>query len=484
MGGIECWHRNVRRAAVVWCDNWFWWPAMWLAEGGAVGYMGRVDRCEEPFWIRPEKFSGGGAVAGNMGEGERDVAGYGFRAFDSNPNSRVFVVEDLVVCSSSYRSFDLDVLLIVGLFELSMEQGFLSQKGSGVGRGVKEKQDLGSYPTFYKVHGHSPTKVTPRNKEDNLHGEKDGLKNNGGNGVNVVVLVESIRAISDRFTNTAYGFFLGKHEAYPKEDVGNVPVWVKLRGVLVTAFSEDSLSSIATKIGTPLMLDSYASDMCIQSLGRSSYARALIEVRADVNLIDNIVVAMHKLVGEGFYTCNVYIEYEWKPPKCTYCKVSKKNNVSTSGNKKKDVEPTNEVSKSNSFHVLNSVKNDVDLGTNGETSNLTNKKANSSKSSFWNAESSSTSTTPIVEKIDKMERLIIDETATLADDEGIPLTRVDHSSDHDSDDEVASVHNDMANFLAPKDVSYGTNSLLEQWKESYRNGEYDYDPYDNDMYEG
>ncbi|GKB97025.1 putative reverse transcriptase domain-containing protein [Tanacetum coccineum] len=196
-----------------------------------------------------------------------------------------------------------------------------------------------------------------------------------GNGVDVVVPVESIRAISERFANTAYGFFLGKRVAYPvvanyvrntwgkyglvksmlnsstgifsfqfssmdgldamlengpwfirnnplilkkwnpdvnllKEDVGNVPVWVKLHGVPVTAFSEDGLSAIATKLGTPLMLDSYTSDMCIQSWGRSSYARALIEVRADVELKDNIVVAMPKLVGEGFYTCNVRVEYE------------------------------------------------------------------------------------------------------------------------------------------------------------------------------
>ncbi|GJU98072.1 hypothetical protein Tco_1327343 [Tanacetum coccineum] len=119
----------------------------------------------------------------------------------------------------------------------------------------------------------------------------------------------------------------------------------------------------------------------------------------------------------------------------------------------KDAEPTKKVSKSNSFDVLNSVENDVDLGTNGETSNLTNKKTNSNGSSFWNAESSST------------------------------MKRVDSSGDHDSDDEVASVDNDMANFLASKDVGYGTNSLLEQWKESNGNGEYDYDPYDDDMYE-
>ncbi|GKC26216.1 hypothetical protein Tco_1033510, partial [Tanacetum coccineum] len=36
-----------------------------------------------------------------------------------------------------------------------------------------------------------------------------------GNRVDVVVPVESIRAISERFANTAYGFFLGKRVAYP-----------------------------------------------------------------------------------------------------------------------------------------------------------------------------------------------------------------------------------------------------------------------------
>ncbi|GKC11368.1 hypothetical protein Tco_1008150, partial [Tanacetum coccineum] len=37
----------------------------------------------------------------------------------------------------------------------------------------------------------------------------------GGNGIDVVVLVDSIRAISERFANTAYGFFMGKKVAYP-----------------------------------------------------------------------------------------------------------------------------------------------------------------------------------------------------------------------------------------------------------------------------
>ncbi|GKC72705.1 retrotransposon protein, putative, ty1-copia subclass [Tanacetum coccineum] len=270
--------------------------------------------------------------------------------------------------------------------------------------------------------------------------------------------------ISERFANTAYGFILRKRVAYPvgldsmfengpwfirnnplilkkwnpdvnllKEDVGNVLVWVKLHGVPVTAFSEDGLSAIATKIGTTLILDSYTYDMCSQSWGRSSYARALIEVRADVELKDNIVVAMPKLDGEGFYTC-VLVGLKVGFQQTVYRQVSKKNNVSTSGNKKKNAEPKIEVSKSNSFDVLNSVENDVDMDYSG------------------------TSTIPIVEKIDKMERLIIDGTTTLMDDEGKPLTRVDSSGDHDNKDEVES--------------------------ESYGDGEYDYDPYDDDMYEG
>ncbi|GJZ33203.1 putative reverse transcriptase domain-containing protein [Tanacetum coccineum] len=100
-----------------------------------------------------------------------------------------------------------------------------------------------------------------------------------------------------------------------KEDVGTIPVWVKLYGVPVTAFNEDGLSAIATKLGTHLMLDSYTSDMYMQSWGRSSYAKAMIEMRADVELKDNIVVAMPKITGEGYYTCNIRVGYEWKLPR-------------------------------------------------------------------------------------------------------------------------------------------------------------------------
>ncbi|GJT79816.1 hypothetical protein Tco_1054158 [Tanacetum coccineum] len=122
----------------------------------------------------------------------------------------------------------------------------------------------------------------------------------------------------------------------------------------------------------------------------------------------------------------------FKPVKQVYGQMYKKNNVNTSGNNKKDVEPTIEVNNSNTSDVLNSVENDVDLGTNDETLNLASKKANSSGSSFWNVESNSTSTTPIVDKIDKIERLVIDEKVALVDDQGKPLAKVGILGDHDS----------------------------------------------------
>ncbi|GKE57961.1 cytokinin dehydrogenase 3-like protein, partial [Tanacetum coccineum] len=209
-----------------------------------------------------------------------------------------------------------------------------------------------------------------------------------------------------------------------KEDV---LVWVKLHGVPVTAFSEDSLSAIATKLDTPLMLDSYTSDMYMKSWGRSSYARVMIELRANVELKDNIVVAMLKITREGHYTYNVHVEYEWKPPKCSSCKVfghiheECSKNTGGAGDKKtvkkpsktsrdvsKGVEPTIEVSNSNPFDVLNSVDNDVEFGTNGGTTKLVHNEATLSGSSFINVNNDGEfgSNTPIGEKIDKIERQI------------------------------------------------------------------------------
>ncbi|GJU68828.1 hypothetical protein Tco_1255087 [Tanacetum coccineum] len=451
-----------------------------------------------------------------------------------------------------------------------MECGFLSQKGSRGGRGVKEKDlnwnnkntssgigvsmdsnDTMNDDTPIGVASAIQEGVTPyvadmmagnasgKSSYANVTGKPSGKKLNihtlftpGGKRVAYPIIANYVRntwgkyrlvrtmfssstrlfsfqfssmdGLDDMLENGLWfirnnPFILKKwhpNENLLKEDVNTVLVWVKLHGVPVTAFSDDGLSAIATKLGTPLMLDSYTSDMCMKSWGRSSYARVMIELRADVELKDNIVMAMPRIKEEGYYTCNIYVEYEWKPPRCACCKVfrhvheectknigagatknlkktsqtpkgisvgqkmgfkskqvfqpvSKNSTANTGGKKRNKSESTKEVSKSTPFEVLTSVDNDVDLGTNGGISNSADKGTNNFSSC----------NTPIGEKVDKIERQIYEGKLKFVDDDGNPLLPTDRS-----------------------DNDYGTNSLLEQWRDSYLDND-DYDPYDDDMYE-
>ncbi|GKC10187.1 hypothetical protein Tco_1001797 [Tanacetum coccineum] len=115
---------------------------------------------------------------------------------------------------------------------------------------LEDTTGLGSFPPL-------PTQVNTsagtlsKSSYANAAGKPSGKKLNihtlftpGGNGIDVVVPVESIRAVSERFANSAYGFFLGKKVAYP----------------------------------------------VVANYVRSSYARVMIKLRADVELKDNIVM--------------------------------------------------------------------------------------------------------------------------------------------------------------------------------------------------
>ncbi|GJY74855.1 zinc knuckle CX2CX4HX4C containing protein [Tanacetum coccineum] len=287
-----------------------------------------------------------------------------------------------------------------------------------------------------------------------------------------------------------------------KEEFSRVLVWVKFHDVLLVAYTSDGLSLIATKIGTLIMLDSE-------------------------------VMAVHNLEGLGYLKEIICVEYEWEPPYCSTClifghsvfncpkslkrvvnKVDKgnggsskaddecfvlvkqkthyrpkvnqstegtngKKNVSTSGNSLKRASMPNVLtsgngtfSLSNSFKVLNvnDLANvEVELGNKASTSSV---------------KGEGQSATPLVEKINMLEKHIMEGTCVLVDDDGKPIKKVDYIDDHDSEDEVAPVDNEMANFLASKmsGVRYGTKSLLEQYRETYENVEYDYDPYDDELY--
>ncbi|GJZ64476.1 hypothetical protein Tco_0620897 [Tanacetum coccineum] len=61
--------------------------------------------------------------------------------------------------------------------------------------------------------------------------------------------------------------------------------------------------------------------MFVNSWGRCSYARALIEVDAEKALADSIVVAVPIKGEKGHSLETISIEYEWKPPRCSKCKI-------------------------------------------------------------------------------------------------------------------------------------------------------------------
>ncbi|GKD18767.1 RNA-directed DNA polymerase, eukaryota [Tanacetum coccineum] len=155
----------------------------------------------------------------------------------------------------------------------SMEMGFLTAKGRGSGNSVKEK-------------GLSMD---------------DGLDvGNGGKD-------------SGSFTSNIDANII-------KEDVCNIPIWIKFHDVPITTFTNDRLSAITTKLGSPFMLNSYTVAMSTDSWGRTSYARAMIEPKADVDLRDTIVV-VPKFSGEEFTMSIIHVEYDWAPPRCPECKV-------------------------------------------------------------------------------------------------------------------------------------------------------------------
>ncbi|KAJ0576426.1 hypothetical protein HanIR_Chr05g0224291 [Helianthus annuus] len=190
-------------------------------------------------------------------------------------------------------------------------------------------------------------------------------------GADVVIPLSSVKQVTDRYANTLYGYFLGKRLAFPvvdyfaknnwvkyglsrlmmnangffffkfktkegmdklvedgpwmirnvpiilkewsasvklkKEDIKAIPVWVKMHEVPLAAYTEDGLSLLTSKIGVPKMLDSYTATMCAESWGRSSYARALIEIQAGAELKRSVTIAIPSLEGNDHSMVEVKI---------------------------------------------------------------------------------------------------------------------------------------------------------------------------------
>ncbi|GKE13693.1 chalcone--flavonone isomerase, partial [Tanacetum coccineum] len=221
-----------------------------------------------------------------------------------------------------------------------------------------------------------------------------------------------------------------------KEELSHVPIWVKFHDVLLVVYTSDGLSFIATKIGTPMMLDSYTNSMCLESWGRRSFPRILIEIDACNGFSDKLIMVFLELEGP-----------EANPKNASSArKSSNKTDITNSTTLGNGI-----FSLSNSFEALNdddSVIVEVKSGNKSSTSGV---------------QEDGNSSTHLVEKIHRFEQQLLDGKCVLVDEDGKHMEKVDYSGDHGSEDEVEPDDNEMASFLAskPSGVGYGTKSLLK-----------------------
>ncbi|GJV57278.1 WRKY domain-containing protein [Tanacetum coccineum] len=212
-------------------------------------------------------------------------------------------------------------------------------------------------------------------------------------------------------------------------------------------------------------------------MGRSIYARILIEIEACNDFSDNLVMAVTNLEGTRYMKETIRVEYQWKPPRCSTClifghsldhcpkapkRVVNKMDKGKGGSSGEDDEGFVEVEKKKSGGANQMATPSVGKKNASMSGNGTFFLSNSFEA--LNVENSGN--------------------CVIVDYDGRPQKKVDYSGDQNSEDEIESIDNEMTNYLAskPLGVGYGTKSLLVQWRETYVND--DYDPYDDDMYEG
>ncbi|GKA48743.1 cytochrome P450 [Tanacetum coccineum] len=372
-------------------------------------------------------------------------------------------------------------------------------------KSTKQITVLGSFPPLFTPVATTADNALGKSSYANFTGKPSGKKLNihtlftpGGNGMDVVVPVESIQAISEQFANTVYGFFLGKRVAYPVVanyvrntwgkfrlvrsmfssstglfsfqfssmeglDAMLENVWVKHHDVPVTAFSEDGLSVIATKLGTPLMLDSYTSDMCAgekktlkkpsqtsrgvpigpkmgfkpqkeyrpvpkkhtaSSSGKKMKAWNLLLSNVGIVVEDNLLVWQRNSSSSLCIKLAILEIYQVLR--------SLKDEVASVDN-----DMARSMASERPFDVLNSIENDDDLSTNGGNSKSAGKGS-------LNVAHGSSSNTPIIDKTDKLEHQLIDGKLRFVDDDRNPIGP---TGNVDSDSEVEVVFDETTNLM-------------------------------------
>ncbi|GJU48733.1 zinc knuckle CX2CX4HX4C containing protein [Tanacetum coccineum] len=150
-------------------------------------------------------------------------------------------------------------------------------------------------------------------------------------GVNISIPRKVVEKVSTRFEHTLYGYFIGKRMAFPVVEYYARNNWAKhgLKRIMMNSkgfffFKFDSRAGLEAVLeGGPWLIrkSPIILKKCFEEDGRSSFARCLIEVNSEADLVDVVTIGIPSLSEDDFTKETIRVEYEWRPPRCDTCKI-------------------------------------------------------------------------------------------------------------------------------------------------------------------
>ncbi|GJV44787.1 RNA-directed DNA polymerase, eukaryota, reverse transcriptase zinc-binding domain protein [Tanacetum coccineum] len=117
--------------------------------------------------------------------------------------------------------------------------------------------------------------------------------------------------------NGVFLFKFRSNEAEPNK----LPLWVRLRNLPLEAWTTKGISAVASRLGTPQIMDQTTAQMCKVGYVRIGFARVLIDVEAEKRLPDKIEIIYKNRDGMVTAKKSVDVSYDWSPHVCSFCKV-------------------------------------------------------------------------------------------------------------------------------------------------------------------
>ncbi|GJX65703.1 zinc knuckle CX2CX4HX4C containing protein [Tanacetum coccineum] len=173
-------------------------------------------------------------------------------------------------------------------------------------------------------------------------------------GAHVTLPLIAVEEISSKFANTLYNYFIGSWLAFPIVENYVHNAWAKygfesviarngffffkfasheglvkvldggpwfIRSMLLMLNTWSTNTKMKKEDYTRILLDACTSDMCLNPWGRNTYAQVLIELSSDRDIMYSVVVAIPFPNGTGHSLENLDVEYEWRPSRCSKCKI-------------------------------------------------------------------------------------------------------------------------------------------------------------------